>query len=440
MKDRLTPTKTMNFLIYLVLCLVPLILVPIGGRLETMRPKLVGLGLLSLAFLIHALRHRDEIALVEGDRENLYLAAYVFLALLATLFSIRPDISFWGSGYRYDGFLALILYVFAYLMARNGQNMERVLFHAVTFTAVLVASYGIIQFYHLVDWPGNLYFRDWEGKAYATMGNPNFLGSFLTLTLPIPLYLYFYKDKFYGLLAYMVLFLGLLTTRTRGAWIGSFLGLLSFLLYHRLRGKYTRKELGKVLLVVVASVAVLFFFVVTAGDTFFTRFFSIFIDFSKLVRNEEGADLGGSYRVYVWQKVLELIRMRPILGYGLDTMYIAMSEHFKEIITADFGVYKNWDKAHNELLNIALSSGVPSLMFYLAFLKRTIGKGFQKMRFHAAYVPILAAVTGYLVQSMFNIQVVMVYYIFMAFLGILSGKNAFQEKETFYKVSTGHLI
>lgn len=431
-KQKTDAHKIMNVLILSVLCLVPLTTVPVNGKLETMWPKLIFLAFLSFFFLYVYFRNRKELHLIERDRENFYLGIYVLLAGIATLLSISPYISFWGSSYRHDGFIALLLYTFAYLMARNAKSIQRYFFQALTVTSLMVSVYAILQFYKIDPVPHGMYHLDWVGLAFSTMGNPNFLGSYLTLSLPIPLYLYFYKEKKMGLVAYMVLFLALLATRTRGAWIGSFIGLLSFLFYHRHAYGFKKQETRRVITVIAASFAVLIFFMLTSGDTFLTRFLSIFLDFSKIIRQEEGAELGGSYRVYLWGKVLELIRMKPLFGHGLDTMYLAMNEQFRPEIIYDFGRYMNWDKAHNEYLNIAVSSGIPSLIFYLAFLRRTMAKGYKKLRMHTAYVPVMASVTGYLVQALFNIQVVMVYYIFLTFLGILSGTQAFKDEPERY--------
>ena len=127
--------------------------------------------------------------------------------------------------------------------------------------------------------------------------------------------------------------------------------------------------------------------------------------------------------------------MRPFFGFGLDTMYIALEANFRGQIIGDLGRYVNWDKAHNEYLNIAVSSGIPSLLAYLGFLFFALKKGLKKMKINEAYVPLLAAIIGYLVQAMFNIQVVMVYYLFFAYLGILTAKEAFGDEEKIDLVS-----
>jgi len=132
--------------------------------------------------------------------------------------------------------------------------------------------------------------------------------------------------------------------------------------------------------------------------------------------------------------------MRPFFGFGLDTMYIALETNFRGQIIGDLGKYVNWDKAHNEYLNIAVSSGIPSLLAYLGFLFFALKKGMARMKMHKAYVPLLAAIIGYLVQAMFNIQVVMVYYLFFAYLGILTSNEAFKEEEKTDPASENYLL
>lgn len=421
--------KTGNLLFYLVIGLVPLILIPIDGKFQTAWTKLGVLTIISLMYLFYSLMNRRTVTFMENTVENRFLLGYFVLMAVSVFFSLDPLTSLVGSGYRHDGLLAFILYFFAYLIARNAKQVGKVMFPLITLTSVIIALYGILQFYKIDPVPRRFYSMDWVGLAYSTMGNPNFLGTYLVLSIPVPIYLYFYKGKKYGLLAYSILFLCLLCTRTRGAWIGAFVSLLAFLILHQISMGFKRGQWKKVAAVLVSTLLVMVFFVVTSGDVFLSRLFSIFIDFSKIIKDDETAYLGGSYRVYVWGKVLELIRMRPVFGFGIDVMYMAMNMYFREQIIADFGRYRNWDKAHNEFLNIAVSSGVFSLLAYLGFLFFLLKKAFRRMKGNPAFVPLLAAVIGYLTQAMFNIQVVMVYYVFFAYLGVLSSEHALEEEE-----------
>lgn len=440
MRRDIEVTKVNNFLLYLLVGLVPLILIPIDGTLQTAWTKLLFLLVISIFFIYLSIRRRDKIIFMENTVENRFLAGYVILVFISLFNSLDPFISLVGSGYRHDGFVALITYVFAYLIARNAKHIERYFFTLVSVTSVLVSIYALLQFYRLDPVPIDLYRFDWTGVAFSTMGNPNFLGSYLVLSIPMPIYLYFYKGKKIGLIAYAILFLALLATRTRGAWIGAFIALIAFLVLHHFRSGFRKSDWKKVLIVFLTSIGMILFFMMSSGTEFMTRFLSIFIDLSKILKEDETAYLGGSYRVYIWGKVIELIKMRPFFGFGLDTMYIAMEMYFRVQITADFDIYMNFDKAHNEYLNIAVSSGILSLIAYLGFLFFALKKGLKNMKNHEAYVPLLAAIIGYLVQALFNIQVVMVYYLFFAYLGIVTSKEALVEEVKIDLESGSHLL
>ena len=432
MERQIDTQKVINFLIYLIVGLVPLIFIPINGVLNTSISKLAGLAIISLFFLFVVVSDKEKITFIQDTLENRVLGAYVLFTTISVFFSLNWQISLLGSSYRYDGLIAFYLYLFAYLIARNGKKLTKVIFPLLTVTSVLIAIYGVLQFYKIDPVPLKFYALKWEGLAFSTMGNPNFLGSYLVLSIPMPIYLYFYKSKWWGLLAYAILFLGLLATRTRGAWLGAFIALVAFLILHGLSQGFKKKDGYKILAVAITSMVVIMFFTFTSGDVFFTRLFSIFIDLSNLAKKDYSEYLGGAYRVYVWGKVIQLILMRPIFGFGLDTMYIAMEMYFREAITQDFGKYKNWDKAHNEYLNIGVSSGIFALFAYVFFLFLVLKKGFRRMTGNPAYVPFFAAIIGYLVQAFFNIQVVMVYYVFFAYLGLVTSDKALEEDTSIF--------
>lgn len=439
MKKNADATQVNNILLYLTIGLVPLVMVPINGTFQTAWTKLVVLLCISAVFVVLSIRRRDQIMFMENTLENRFLAGYFILVVLSLFFSLNPQISILGSKYRHDGFLAFMAYCFAYLIARNAKGIEKHFFRIISVTSVVIAIYAILQFYQMDPVPKELYALEWVGIAFATMGNPNFLGSYLVLSIPMPIYLYFYRGKKIGFLAYAILFLALLTTRTRGAWIGAFIALIAFLVLHQIRSGFTKNQGKKVLVVFFSSLGMILLFVLTSGDVFASRFLSIFSDFFNIIKEEETAYLGGSSRIYIWGKVIELIRMRPLFGFGLDTLYIAMNMHFRGQIISDFGRYRNWDKAHNEYLNIGVSSGLLSLFAYLGFLFLVLKKGMKNLKKHEAYVPILAAIIGYLTQAFFNIQVVMVYYIFFVYLGIASSEQAIRVEKTEAAASENYL-
>lgn len=428
------PFKMINILLYLVVGLVPLILLPLhaNGKLNTSITKLIALSIIAMAYLIIWIIKRNEVTFLDRSMESNFLLGYVALMLMSIPFSLDPMTSIFGSSYRYDGMLSFLLYFAAFLIAKNAKNIGNTIFKVIAFASTLVATLGILQFYEIDPIPSKWYAIPWKNTAFSTMGNPNFLGSYLVLSIPIAIYLFFYLEKKYGLVVYSLLLLCVLCTQTRGAWIGTFVSLIAFLVLHGISHGYKKRDLVKVSIILVISIIVVVFFTISSGDVFLTRLLSIFIDFSKWINKSEETYLVGSFRIFLWGKVIELIKMRPIFGFGIDSLYIAMNNNFRDEIIQVYGVYKNWDKAHNEYLNIAVSTGIPSLIAYLGFLGLVIKKAFKRLKLHSGHVALLSAVIGYLTQAMFNIQVVMVFYVFMAYLGILSSKNALLSESTEY--------
>ena len=92
-----------------------------------------------------------------------------------------------------------------------------------------------------------------------------------------------------------------------------------------------------------------------------------------------------------------------------------------------YGNVYHVDRAHNEYLHIAVSSGIPALISYLVFTFLCLKKGFKLMKKDVRYLPYFTALSAYLVQAFFNISIVSVAYIFWIFLGINTNEDLFKE-------------
>ena len=97
------------------------------------------------------------------------------------------------------------------------------------------------------------------------------------------------------------------------------------------------------------------------------------------------------------------------------------------------------DKAHNEYLQIAITIGTPALLVYLLLLFKVYRRAVQALKVankqqKLIIFTLLAVITGYLVQAIFNISVVSVAPILWMLLGIVFGysihiKHQFTMKE-----------
>lgn len=346
--------------------------------------------------------------------------------IIATFFSIKPLTAILGSQYRHDGLISFIAYMTVFFVTKNTKKIP-FLIEGISISGLLISLLGVFQFYGLDSFLHDYYPIPFRRVAFGTMGNPNFLGSYLVLVIIASLYLYFKKEKKIGLLIYGIMELSLLATRNRGSWLGAFVGILAYLIMH-FYPKYKNSEINKkdkkqILSFILTTIIVFSIYLITSSEQFINEILRMFGDIRNLLLQTEDTDMGGSGRIYIWRKFLELIKMKPIFGHGVENMSFAMKMHFEEDIIRTFERFLNIDKAHNEFLNIAVSTGIPSLILYISFLWTTIKKGFQNINKSPLYVPLLASIIGYLVQAQFNIQVVMVFYIFFAFLGLVSSKE-----------------
>ncbi|WP_195540233.1 O-antigen ligase family protein [Eubacterium maltosivorans] len=64
---------------------------------------------------------------------------------------------------------------------------------------------------------------------------------------------------------------------------------------------------------------------------FGARFLSVFTDLSKIIKGNNWEE-GGSYRLFIWSKTLELIKLRPLTGFGIETLGKVMGQYFERDI------------------------------------------------------------------------------------------------------------
>ncbi len=122
----------------------------------------------------------------EAVRRPLLAATLLFVIVYtaATLHSVLPGISFWGSYDRMQGLYTWLSYIAFFLIlsynVRSWAQIERVI-SAIVFASVPVALYGIMQ--HLT-WDPVAWGADTSTRVASTLGNAIFLGAYLIMTMP----------------------------------------------------------------------------------------------------------------------------------------------------------------------------------------------------------------------------------------------------------------
>ena len=135
-------------------------------------------------------------------------------------------------------------------------------------------------------------------------------------------------------------------------------------------------------------------------------------------------DRYGSNRFFIWKSALEAYPEHPVLGTGPDTFYNALPEEAHE-------KYKtNYDKAHNEYLQILVCQGILGLLCYVVFLVGILVKGVAKAFTNPVLAAVLVAFSGYCVQAFFNISLPIASQTLWVFAGIIiSAARSGQEQK-----------
>ena len=83
-------------------------------------------------------------------------------------------------------------------------------------------------------------------------------------------------------------------------------------------------------------------------------------------------DSFGSNRVTIWKEVWRLIRERPLLGGGPDTLGLRTELGFTRYAENGTKLSVHVDNAHNEYLNLWVNGGLLALIPYLGLMTATV--------------------------------------------------------------------
>lgn len=125
----------------------------------------------------------------------------------------------------------------------------------------------------------------------------------------------------------------------------------------------------------------------------------------------------GSGRIFIWKHALAAFPNYPIIGTGPDTFFNALPAEAHQV----YGV--NFDKAHNEYLQILICQGILGIIAYLTFLGHTLVKAIPRAFKDPLIMAILAAFVGYCVQAFFNISLPIASQSLFIFAGVLASRQ-----------------
>lgn len=410
------------------------------------------------------------------------LGAVVVSGVVSTALSLSPQASFWGLGGYYGGCMMVLFTAAVYLAARAfaPQKILNGLAFCLGITTALVTVLYVLNIFN-IDLIGTYADTAVVERAqfFSTLGQKNFCSGFMAFALPLVFYAFLAArgvrhtvlygiPAFFGGLALAVvdaegLALGIgaavlvllcqkdFTTRTlrRVAVIGAFFffnaGWMQYMRTHVYTqgGKPMLAALGHVgwtgFFVCLAVWAVLYFGlrgreiplykagravagVMLLGAVVLALLANFWPGFPSLGRLDDVLifnDDWGTYRGIAWRITAETWLAQPLwrklFGVGPGMMHTAVAAWAGADITARM---KTFYAAHNEYLELLLTTGVAGLAAWLWFVAVHLRKA-AKNWLRPGVAPVTLALVSYLAHAVISIRVSMIFPEIMLLFALL---------------------
>ncbi len=337
---------------------------------------------------------------IKGSVLNLYVIFMCIVYVIGTVFSVNVTSSLKIS-------LVYIAFMLSYFVISKvvDSTKKLVLFiSSMGIASIPVGIYGVYQkltgFDNENTWLDSEMFEEIKGRVVSFFDNPNVFGEYIILLFMFCLALVFISKK-YSLKAVYVVALAVLGasmifTYSRGCWIGLVIAVCVFLFF------VNKKLLG---IAAIAGVISIFFL----PESIISRILSV----------GNLADSSTSYRVFIWNGTVEMLKDFWLTGIGVgsDAFNAVYPRYAYSAITAPH--------PHNLYLLVFAETGIIGIIVLVTVVLTLFNKLLHVIKYtQNKELKVIAAatgsaVTGFLVQGMFdnvwyNYRVFLLFWIFVA--------------------------
>lgn len=392
------------------------------------------LALLSVAKIVV----EGRIVVYSASRRWLVLLPLLSALLVSTFLSLDQHSSFYGFYWRQQGLVAwlyMALFVLTLLPNLSSREKAEKIINSILLGSLAVSLIGLMQWLKF-DFLNLQSFG--ESRPGSTLGQPVFLGNFLVLTILLAVYKMVAVPRFWPRFGYALIFsvqaLCLVATYTRGAWIGFVVGgiLLAVYLSVSCSAMFTRKKTAYLaLLVFLLLTSILVRFSVSAtGDGSGAGIVA-------RVKSSFNPSSGSAYlRMQYWEGAIKMIADRPVFGYGLEGQRLLFLDYYAPSWGAHEKVSSLSDRAHNEFLDLGVTTGLFGLLSYL-MICGLVGLIYwrnlrdpNRSRENLFLAVIASSLAGYWASIFFSFSITetnMLFWLYFALLLIAAGH--FEKKE-----------
>ena len=262
---------------------------------------------------------------------------------------------------------------------------------ALVFSGTIVSFIGIAQYclglFIQASWIDTSYFYDIKGRVVSLFDNPNILAMYLVMVLPFAIYLMLNaelrKSRFLGFISTMSIFICIILTWSRAAWLAIIVCILIFSII------YSKKTI-KHLLILTFLLPIISFFIPSSIVRRFTSIGSL-------------ADSSTAYRFYTWKGTLRCCKDSLWGGIGYGTT--AYQEIYPQYAYAGMEAAEH---SHSLYLQILIGMGIFGLIAFAVVIFLFLQMNFEYIKKEAnkrnktAVIACICAIISMLVFGLFD--------------------------------------
>ncbi|MDD2696903.1 MAG: O-antigen ligase family protein [Candidatus Pacebacteria bacterium] len=350
----------------------------------------------------------------------LTIAVTIFLVIivLTSVLGVNFERSFWSTFERMTGLLSFF-HLYAFYIVLTSVFKERKQWEVVLSVSILAAVF--ICLYALTA-------TEAATRGGGTLGNTSFLSAYLLFNIFFALILLIVKSGLWRIFYAAALFIFLYamffnTEPTRGAIGGLVAGLFimgfGFLFYYLFSsGKRTLRI--SALILIVLMVLGLFGF--------------LQLDFTKEKIAQLWRSSSVQSRLLVWSMGWQGWQERFLFGWGQENFNIPFAKYYRPQLPLTYDVW--YDRVHNIVLDMGVSSGIFGLLSYLSIfgvaifgLMKTLSKVSEKKNTMLLF-GMFAVLLSYFVQNIWVFDMISSYIMFflaLAFINFLISSTSSEE-------------
>ncbi len=344
---------------------------------------------------------------------NLWIL-FILILFLAGIFGQNFYRSLVGDFERMDSlilFIFLSLYFLFLLFFLKTERDWFVFFVVNLIVGSLISVITLLDRFSIIT---SILIKQNVDRVEGTLGNAGLFATYLLFLIFVSCLLFVWdRNKNRRIFYSVVFFINLITlflTQTRAGILGFFVGVFVFLAILFFVKNHNIKT--KIVVLISAILLFLGMFFIFDGMNFVNKFYSI-------------KDASINNRILTWQSAIEGFKDKPILGYGLENQKYVFSKYYNANNTEQW-----FDKAHNNYLDILLTSGILGFFVYLLIIFVVffiLFKSVLKKDFYLGAL-LISFFVAYLVQNFFIFDSIISYVFIIsifAFISFLKCENYF---------------